>query len=399
MSSKPGAGINHKEYGVTSEGVTVFLDTALRHIGIEPRSQPFTVKITGGPDGDVAGNEIKILDREYGANARIVGIADGSGCAEDPDGLDHEELLRLVKASLPIRHFDRSKLSTNGRVVTLDDPDGVQLRNTLHNRVIADAFIPAGGRPNAIHAGNWKQFLTKDGTPSSRLIVEGANLFLTPEARRHLSERGVLIIKDSSANKCGVICSSFEISACMVLDEAEFLAIKEEFVEEVLDKLRHLARREAELLLRVHRHHPHIPLPDMSARLSHVMIRAGDAIHAALDHLVHEAPQLMRKLVVEHLPPILFMTAGERLWEKIPDAYLRSIMAKALAARIVYRESFEALEMMPMGSIAEFALRYLLMEQEREKLISQVAASSLPDRQRITQVLSHSSFLPLLGRG
>ena len=31
MSSKPRAGINHKEYGVTSEGVNVFLDVALRH--------------------------------------------------------------------------------------------------------------------------------------------------------------------------------------------------------------------------------------------------------------------------------------------------------------------------------------------------------------------------------
>ena len=55
MSSKPGAGINHKLYGVTSEGVTVFLETALRACGINPREQDFSVKITGGPDGDVAG--------------------------------------------------------------------------------------------------------------------------------------------------------------------------------------------------------------------------------------------------------------------------------------------------------------------------------------------------------
>ena len=44
MSSKPRAGINHKEYGVTSEGVNVFLDVGLRHVlGIDPKSQPFTV--------------------------------------------------------------------------------------------------------------------------------------------------------------------------------------------------------------------------------------------------------------------------------------------------------------------------------------------------------------------
>ena len=46
----------------------------------------------GGPDGDVAGNEIKILIREYGDNVKIVGISDASGCTEDPDGLNHEEV-------------------------------------------------------------------------------------------------------------------------------------------------------------------------------------------------------------------------------------------------------------------------------------------------------------------
>jgi glutamate dehydrogenase len=228
MSSKPGAGINHKEYGVTSEGVIVFLEVALRAIGIDPRKQPFTIKITGGPDGDVAGNGIRILHREFGENVRIVGIADGSGSAEDPDGLDHEELLRLFQSTKPIAHFDRSKLGPRGQLVSLDEPDGVRLRNTMHNRVMADAFMPCGGRPNTIHAGNWKDFLTSEGVPSSRLIVEGANLFLNAEARRQLSDAGALIIKDSSANKCGVICSSFEIIACMLLSTEEFMAIKDD---------------------------------------------------------------------------------------------------------------------------------------------------------------------------
>lgn len=93
MSSKPKAGINHKEFGVTSEGVNTYLDVALRKVlSIDPKSEPFSIKITGGPDGDVAGNEIKILLREYGENAVIVGCADGTGAAEDPDGLDHDEV-------------------------------------------------------------------------------------------------------------------------------------------------------------------------------------------------------------------------------------------------------------------------------------------------------------------
>ena len=133
---------------------------------IDPTTDHFTVKITGGPDGDVAGNMIKILNRDYGTNARIVGIADGSGCGEDPDGLDHQELLRLVDEELAISEFDPSKLGKRGKITTLDEP-GFLLRNTVHNRVVADAFMPCGGRPATIHKHNWQDFLTEDGTPSS----------------------------------------------------------------------------------------------------------------------------------------------------------------------------------------------------------------------------------------
>ena len=42
----------------------------------------FTVKMTGGPDGDVAGNMIKILQREYGSGCRVVGLADATGKRE-----------------------------------------------------------------------------------------------------------------------------------------------------------------------------------------------------------------------------------------------------------------------------------------------------------------------------
>jgi hypothetical protein len=41
-----------------------------------------------------------------------VGIADGFGVAEDPKGLDREELLRLVHESLPITSFKKVNTST-----------------------------------------------------------------------------------------------------------------------------------------------------------------------------------------------------------------------------------------------------------------------------------------------
>ena len=48
-------------------------------------------------------NMIRILHRDYGSNARIVAVADHSGSIEDPNGLNQEELLRLV--GLPMKDY------------------------------------------------------------------------------------------------------------------------------------------------------------------------------------------------------------------------------------------------------------------------------------------------------
>ena len=125
MSSKPGAGIAHKEYGVTSEGVIVFADELLRTLGIDPHNEPFSVKITGGPAGDVASNVMRILMREYGDNAKILAMTDGHGAAYDPEGMDHRELLRLMDGNLKASDFDKSLLRGEGAlVVSTADPDG-----------------------------------------------------------------------------------------------------------------------------------------------------------------------------------------------------------------------------------------------------------------------------------
>ncbi len=55
-----------------------------------------------------------------------------------------------------------------------------------------------------------------------------------------------------SANKCGVISSSYEIIANLLLREKEFLAHKEDYVKDVLTILERRAANEAELILRRH---------------------------------------------------------------------------------------------------------------------------------------------------
>uniref|UniRef100_A0A6U5DND6 Glutamate/phenylalanine/leucine/valine/L-tryptophan dehydrogenase C-terminal domain-containing protein n=1 Tax=Corethron hystrix TaxID=216773 RepID=A0A6U5DND6_9STRA len=390
MSSKPLSGINHKEFGVTSEGVNVYLQVALQNSGIDPKKQPFSVKITGGPDGDVAGNLIKIMFRDYGENVRIVGVADHSGCVEDPNGLDHDEMMRLVTESLSISHYDEHKLSGEGNFYGIEDDFGMRMRNTMHNRLEADAFIPAGGRPSTINMSNWKNFLKDDGTPSSRLIVEGANLFITEDARQSLfDEGGVVIVKDSSANKCGVITSSFEICAAMLLDEDEFLLNKDAIVSEVLVKLRELARLEAELLFREIPFHPGISLPQTSQLVSAAMNMAKDAIIAALDSMSLEERECFLPLFLGHLPPTMAELAHDRISDRVPTNYVKSAIASCLASKLVYKEGTQFITNLPKAILADTALKYLQKEKDIALLSQALADSNVPDseKQEILELL------------
>jgi glutamate dehydrogenase len=94
MSSKQ-AGINHKEFGVTSTGVVTFAEIALAEVGIDLRRDPCRVKMTGGPNGDVAGNAMRLL-LERAPNVQLVLILDGTAALYDPQGADPVELRRIV---------------------------------------------------------------------------------------------------------------------------------------------------------------------------------------------------------------------------------------------------------------------------------------------------------------
>lgn len=393
MSSKPLAGINHKEYGVTSEGVAVFLEVALLEQGIDPKQQPFTIKITGGPDGDVAGNLMRILFRDHGENVLVVGVADGSGCAEDPAGLDHKELMRLFKEALPISSIDPSSLSAKGVIHRANCEEGVRMRNSMHNRVQADVFVPAGGRPHTMHDGNWRDFLGPDGKPSSPVIVEGANLFLTSGARQSLFEEAkVLIVKDSSANKCGVITSSFEICASMLLEQSEFLEIKEEVVQDTLQRLRELARLEAQLMFREYKSYPG-SLPSFSERISYAINSASDAIRGALAGM-ERGDEMFRALmplfVNEYLPRKLAEKSASRVDDRIPLDYLRNAFASRLACKMLYSEGINFLECQPRDKLASLGLQYYKEEQKLKAILREVGKMddlSDGDRQQVIDLL------------
>jgi len=399
MSSKPDAGINHKVYGVTSEGVAVFLKVALKNFGFDTSQDSFTVKITGGPNGDVAGNMIKILRRDYPGRAKIVGMVDHTGGVEDESGLDMEELYRLHVEDLPIGDYNSTKLTGQGQKYLADTTEGIQLRNTMHNRIKADAFIPAGGRPNTINDNNWNKFLDDNGKPSAPLIVEAANIFTTPEARKHLGENGVSIVKDSSANKAGVMCSSYEIVASMLLQKHEFMSCKQELVEGVLEILREKARIEAELLFREWRGNPSHQLPYYSESISACINRASDAVIDALTkdfELLSE--EIRTRLIVESLPATIVEVAEGRL-DKLPKSYVISMMGSCLGSRMVYNEGIEYVNALSNEALKDFATRYVTEQDKIHAFLKDLNESDIPSKDQIAKILSVSGVRSVLASG
>ncbi len=396
MSSKPGAGINHKEYGVTSEGLNVYLDNALRYLGINPRQQDFTVKITGGPDGDVAGNELKILHREYGAHARVVAVADGFGAAHDPSGLNWQELLRLFHEGKSIAEFDPKALSKaeGAFVIRADTSENIRTRNNLHFTTKADVFIPAGGRPYTVNEKNWQQFIGPDGVPTCRAIVEGANIFFTAEAREHLQNAGILDIKDSSANKTGVICSSYEIVASLTLTAEEFMQIKEVYVSQVIEILRKKADQEAKLLF-----HEYTlsggrkTLVELSMAISKQINDVTDILLERLTERQDEvlADPMYQEMIYRHVPPVLVEKYKERVLKRLPPAHQIAILSAFIASYIVYREGLGWLDGIPADGRFDAARTYMGQDLQTGTLIAAVEKSSLPDKEKIVSILKMSA--------
>jgi len=210
--------------------------------------------------------------------------------------------------------------------------------------VPADLFIPAGGRPETIDGDNWRRFLLPDGSPSARVIVEGANSFLTPAARTELQRKGVLIMRDASANKCGVISSSYEIIANLLMSEAEFLACKGRYVDDVLKILEQRAGDEARLILKRHRDRPELLCTEISDALSGEI----NGHYARLFQFFQARPELslrepFRRALLAHLPALLREEPRfRRRLSRLPAKYRAAILAAEIGSSLVYRGDREA---------------------------------------------------------
>jgi glutamate dehydrogenase (NAD(P)+) len=144
--------------------------------------------------------------------AVLVGASDSTGAVVDPAGLDIDALVATKRTGSLVDH-------PAGRQIPRDDLVGVD----------CDIWVPAA-RPDAIRADNVDRL-------TARIVAQGANIGVTPEAEERLHARGVLSLPDFIGNAGGVICGSVELHGG--IRSLAFSTIEERIranIAEVLDR-------------------------------------------------------------------------------------------------------------------------------------------------------------------
>jgi glutamate dehydrogenase (NAD(P)+) len=180
VTGKPvelGGSLGRRE--ATGRGVTVVVREAAAHLGFDLRGA--TVAVQGF--GNVGSVTADLLSR---AGASIVAVTDWKGGVYNERGLDIPEMLEHARQHATIDGYPGGEPLTNAQLFGLD----------------VDVLVPAA----------LENQITMDNAPAikARVIAEGANGPTSPEAHRHLHDRGVFVIPDILANAGGVTVSYFE---------------------------------------------------------------------------------------------------------------------------------------------------------------------------------------------
>lgn len=121
------------------------------------------------------------------SGAKIVGLAEYEGGIYNENGLDLEAVVAHRKSTGSILHFPGASDHKNSADVL---------------EMVCDILIPAA-LENVINAGNADRIKAK-------IIGEGANGPLTPEADEILNKKGIVVVPDMYLNAGGVTVSYFE---------------------------------------------------------------------------------------------------------------------------------------------------------------------------------------------
>jgi len=180
VTGKPvelGGSLGRRE--ATGRGVMIAARESAKHLGFNIKG----AKVAVQGFGNVGSVSADLLAKE---GAVIVGVTDWKGGVHNAKGLDITKLLEYVQQNKSVDGFSGAETLKREDLFKLD----------------ADILIPAA----------LENQITIENAPSikAKVVVEGANGPTTPEANKHLHERGVFIVPDILANSSGVTTSYFE---------------------------------------------------------------------------------------------------------------------------------------------------------------------------------------------
>jgi glutamate dehydrogenase (NAD(P)+) len=163
----------------TARGAAFCIREALRKEGHEVAGRRVAIQGFGN-----VGRNLALILADQGAS--IVAVSDSSGGIYKPDGLDVAAAVEHKRTNRSFDGFDGAEAITNEDLLILD----------------CDVLAPCA----------LEQVVTADNADNvkARIVAEGANGPVTPEADQILDERGVLVLPDVLANAGGVVVSYFE---------------------------------------------------------------------------------------------------------------------------------------------------------------------------------------------
>jgi len=165
----------------TGRGVRVVAEEAAKYKGMDPKTA--TIAVQGF--GNVGSFAAKLIQEEMGS--KIVAISDVSGGLYNPDGFDIDEVIAYRDQNNGIiEGYPKGQKITNDELLALD----------------VDILVPAA-LENAITVKNAENVKAK-------IIVEGANGPMTPEADEIILSKDIFVVPDFLANAGGVTVSYFE---------------------------------------------------------------------------------------------------------------------------------------------------------------------------------------------
>lgn len=177
-------GLPYDQLGVTGFGVAEATAEAAQVIGLNLTGASAVIQGFGAV-GSAAAQRLAEL------GVTILAVSTRNGVLHRPEGIDVPTLLELQRAKGDACIFDYPGASVL--------PVGTELT------VASDVLIPAAMQ-DVIDAHEAKNL-------NARLIVEGANLPITPDADKILNERGITVIPDIVANAGGVIAAAYAMDA------------------------------------------------------------------------------------------------------------------------------------------------------------------------------------------